>query len=217
MTYDCNNGCHCKSECKEPCGCAEPVFSVEAMADDPTVLRFNVNGKSVWYDFSPVVKAAETCTTLAVDAVNRTLNYLGECGENTLTAKELGAILHLSDLGDVNENTIKDNGILNYRVTSDCPEGCEGTANEWVSTNPIDVGSEALNYVLGADTDGKMFSLMPPQDSNTFSYLAWRGGNKAGWTKPTQVATIPNDGTYEYPLYLDPATGEIVVCKRSIQ
>ena len=214
MTCNCNNGCHCDNKCKEPCGCAEPVFSVEAMPDDPAVLRFNVNGKSVWYDFSPVVKAAETCTTLTADAVNRTPNYLGECGENTLTAKELGAIFHLADLGDVNENTIKDNGILNFRVTSDCPEGCEGASSEWVSTNPIDVGTNSLSYILGSDADGKMFSLMPPSDAGTFSYLAWRGANKAGWAKPTVVSTPPVKDGKVAQLYLDENTGEIVIVRR---
>ena len=58
MTCECNK---C-DKCKEPCGCAEPVFSIEALADDPATLRFNVNGKSVWYDFEPVTKAGETCT-----------------------------------------------------------------------------------------------------------------------------------------------------------
>lgn len=213
MTCNCNNGCHCEKKCAEPCGCAEPVFSVEALPDDPTVLRFNVNGKSVWYDFSPVVKAAETCTTLTVDTVNRTLNYLGECGENALTAKELGSIFHLSDLGDVNENTIKDNGILNYRITSDCPEGCDGGSREWVSTNPVEVGTSSLSYILGSDADGKMFSLMPPEDANTFSYLAWRGADKAGWTKPRVVSTPPVKDGKIAQLYLDENTGEIVIVR----
>lgn len=212
MTNDCN----CKKRCESPCGCAEPVFSIEAMADDPTVLRFNVNGKSVWYDFEPVVKAGETCTTLNIDAVNRTLDYHGECSDQTIAAKELGSILHLGDLGDVDESSIKDNGILNYRKNPDCGEGCEGTGDGWVSSNPIDVADTSLEYILGSDADGKMMSLMPPTDTTTFSYLAWRAQNEAGWTKPTQVASIPNDGTYEYPLYLDPATGEIVVYRREI-
>lgn len=210
------NPCECNNKCKEPCGCAEPVFSVEAMADDPTTLRFNVNGKSVWYDFETVVKAGETCTTLNIDAVNRTLNYHGECSDQTIAAKELGSILHLGDLGDVDENSITDNGILNYRKTGDCPEGCEGKADGWVSSNPIEIGAESLDYILGADSDGRMMSLMPPTDTTTFSYLAWAAQDKTKWVKPTQVAAIPNDGTYEYPLYLDPATGEIVVYRRAI-
>lgn len=211
------NNCDCNNKCsKNPCGCAEPVFSVEAMADDPTTLRFNVNGKSVWYDFEPAIKAGETCTTLNVDAVNRTLNYHGECSDQTISAKELGSILHLGDLGDVDADSITDNGILNYRKNPDCGEGCEGTGDGWVSSNPIEVSGTSLEYILGSDADGKMMSLMPPIDTNTFSYLAWRAQGKAGWAKPTQVASIPNDGTYEYPLYLDPATGEIVVYRRTM-
>lgn len=206
----------CNHKCKSPCGCAEPVFDIEALDTDPTTLRFNVNGKSVWYDFEPVVKAGETCTTLNIDAVNRTLNYHGECSDQTISAKELGSVLHLGDLGDVDENSITDNGILNYRKSGECPEGCEGEADGWKSTNPIDVAQTSLDYILGSDPDGKMMSLMPPTDTTKFSYLAWAAQDKAMWRTPTVVATIPNDGTYEYPLYLDPATGEIVVYRRAI-
>ena len=212
MTCECNK-CN---KCKEPCGCAEPVFSVEAMPDDPTILRFNVNGKSVWYDFESVVKAGETCTTVNINSVDRTLDYHGECSDQTISAKELGSILHLGDLGDVNANTITDNGILNYRKTGDCGEGCEGIGDGWVSSNPIEVGGESLDYILGSDADGKMVSLMPPVDTSTFSYLAWAAQGKAKWVKPTEVASIPDDGTYKYPLYLDPATGEIVVYKEAL-
>lgn len=203
--------CNCNNKCKaEPCGCAEPVFSIEAMPDDPTVLRFNVNGKSVWYDFEPVIKTGETCTTLNVDTVNRTLNYHGECGDQTIAAKELGSILHLGDLGDVNANTITDNGILNYRKDGDCGEGCEGIGDGWVSSNPIEIGGENLEYILGSDADGRMVSLMPPTDTSTFSYLAWAAQGKAKWVKPRQIAAVTSD---YLPLYLDKNTGEIVVLK----
>lgn len=184
------------------------------MPDDPTVLRFNVNGKSVWYDFDSVVKAGETCTTLNVDAVNRTLNYHGECSDQTISAQELGSILHLADIGDVNANSITDNGILNYRKDADCGEGCGGIGDGWQSTNPIDVGATALDYVLGADADGKMMSLMPPTDTARFSYLAWRAQDKAGWTTPTVVSTPPVDSDNKrYRLWLDPNTGAIVATK----
>ena len=219
MNTPCNNCGHCdscqKKTCKNPCGCAEPVFSVEAMPDDPTVLRFNVNGKSVWYDFTSVVKAAETCTTLSVDSVARTLNYLGECQENTIAARELGAILHLSDLADVDANSIENYGILNYQTSADCGDGCEGVSNGWVASNPVDLGTTSLDYILGANKDGKLQSLMAPTDTTSFSYLAWAAQGKAKWVKPTVVSTIPTDTSgAKYPLYLDPSTGEIVVYKQ---
>lgn len=208
--------CNKCNKCKEPCGCAEPVFSVEAMPDDPTTLRFNVNGKSVWYDFEPVVKAGETCTTLNVDAVNRTMNYHGECGDQTISAKELGSILHLGDLGDVSANTITDNGILNYRKTGDCGEGCEGIEDGWASSNPVEIGENSLDYILGSDADGKMASLMPPTDASSFSYLAWAAQNKAKWVKPTVVAVAPTDGDGKvWRTYIDPSTYEIVIVKEN--
>lgn len=212
MTCDCNK-CN---KCNEPCGCAEPVFSIEAMPDDPTTLRFNVNGKSVWYDFEPVVKAGETCTTLNIDGVNRTLNYHGECSDQTISAKELGAILHLGDLGDVDADTITDNGILNYRKDGDCGEGCEGIGDGWVSSNPIEVGGTSLDYILGSDSEGKMKSLIPPTDTSTFSYLAWAAQNKAKWVKPTVVASAPTDTDGKaWRVYVDPNTYEFVIKKEN--
>ena len=208
------NNCNCNKCKSEPCSCAEPVFSIEAMPDDPDTLRFNINGKSIWYDFEPVVKAGETCTTLNTDAVNRTLNYHGECSDQTISAKELGAILHLGDLGDVNADTITDNGILNYRKTGDCGEGCEGIGDGWVSSNPIEVAGTSLDYILGSDADGKMTSLMPPTDTTTFSYLAWAAQNKAKWVKPTVVSTPPVKDGKVAQLYLDENTGEIVIVRR---
>lgn len=208
--------CNKCNKCENPCGCAEPVFSVEAMPDDPTILRFNVNGKSVWYDFEPVVKAGETCTTLNVDSVNRTLNYYGECSGQTISAKELGSILHLGDLGDVDADTIKDNGILNYRKNGDCGEGCEGIGDGWVSSNPIEVGGDSLDYILGADADGKMKSLIPPTDTTTFSYLAWAAQNKAKWVKPTIASTAPTDTSGKvWRLYVDPNTYELIIVKEN--
>lgn len=209
MNTTCCNKCE-----KSPCGCAEPVFDIEALDTDPTTIRFNVNGKSVWHDFEPVVKAGETCTTLNIDAVNRTLNYHGECSDQTISAKELGSILHLGDLGDVDANSITDNGILNYRKNPDCGEGCEGTGDGWVSSNPIDIADTSLDYILGTDADGKMMSLMPPTDTTTFSYLAWAAQNKAKWIKPTVVSTPPVKDGKVAQLYLDENTGEIVIVRR---
>ena len=212
MTCECNK-CN---KCKEPCGCAEPVFSVEPMDDDPTIYRFNVNGKSVWADLEPAIKAGETCTTLNIDAVNRTLNYHGECSEQTISAKELGSILHLGDLGDVDETTITDNGILNYRKTGNCGEGCEGIGDGWVSSNPVEIGGTSLDYILGSDADGKMKSLMPPTDTTTFSYLAWAAQNKAKWTKPTVVSTAPTDSNGKvWRVYVDPNTYELLIRKEN--
>lgn len=219
----CNDNCHCGQcqpnkcgkKCGNPCGCAEPVFSIEQVDNNPSVLRFNVNGKSVWHDFDSVVKNSETCTTLVADSVNRTLTYNGECSASDITAKELGSILHLADIGDVDANSIGDNGILVYQKDSDCGEGCEGISNKWASKNPVDIASTSLDYVLGSDSRGMMKSLMPPTSTNTFSYLAWAGAGKAMWKKPSIVATPPIKDGKVTQLYLDENTGEIVAVRRN--
>lgn len=207
---NCNKCVECrgKKKCPSPCGCGEPVFSIEAQSDDPTVLRFNVNGKSVWYDFDSLVKAGETCTTLSTDAVARTLNYHGECQDNVISAHDLGAILHLADIGDVNIESLDDYGILNYRKDANCGEGCEGIANGWVASNPVKEAGSSLDYILGSNAEGKMVSLMPPTDTSTFSYLAWAAQGKAKWVKPRNITSVSDNYA---PLYLDKTTGEIVV------
>ena len=214
--YNCIHDCtSCsKKKCKNPCGCSEPVFSIDAKSDDPTQLRFNVNGKSIWYDFEPVVKAGETCTTLSVDAIARTLNYLGECGENVISANELGSILHLGDLGDVNANSITDNGILNYRKDDDCGEGCESEGSGWQSTNALDVGTTSMQYALGTDKDGKMISLRPPVNTNQQYIMGWDTNNSLSYFQPREVAVPPVDSDgYAYQLWIDPQTKEIVYTK----
>ena len=222
---NCNNCGYCgqcqeKKKCANPCSCAEPVFSVEAMPDDPNTLRFNVNGKSVWYDFEPVTKAGETCTTIAADAIHRLLRYNGECGEQTITAKELGSILHLSDIGDVNITEIEDNGILTYQREANCGEGCEGVADGWVAYNPTNtlVSGEELTYILGTDADGKMASLRPPVDGNTFDFLVWAGADKAKWFIPPVVTTLPtkeeSGHTYSFYLCIDPTDNSPVIYKK---
>lgn len=210
----CNECNPCHDKCKDPCGCAEPVFSVEAMPDDPTVLRFNVNGKSVWYDFTPVVETAETATTITVDSVGRTLNHYGEKSTQTLTARELGAIFHLADLGDVDANSIDNFGIPVFLRDDTCGEGCEGVSNKWVARNPIKEGASELSHVMGTNSDGKLQTLLPPTDTTKFSVLTWAGASKAMWKTPTVVATAPVDGDGKvWRPYIDPSTLELVIVK----
>lgn len=224
---NCNNCGYCgqcqeKKKCANPCSCTEPVFSIEAMPDDPTTLRFNVNGKSVWYDFEPVVKAGETCTTITADSIHRLLKYNSECGEQTITGKELGSILHLADIGDVNVDSIEDNGILNYRKDYNCGEGCEGVNSGWVSTNPTSVGESNLEYILGSFSDGELHSLLPPSDVSHYNYLVWAGSAKAKWEQVLETAVIPTTTevisgvthTYTYPVYYDPETKALVFYKK---
>lgn len=208
----CQPDCGCK-KCPKPCGCPEQILSIEADTVRPAYLRFNLGGRSVWHDFTSVVKSAETCTTLKPDLVGRTLVYDAECGRQTVSASELGGILHLADIGDIDATTIKDNAILVYRKDANCAENCDGK-NGWIGLDPSEAGDASMDYIMGSDSNGDVKSLMPPANTSQFYTLTWAGQDKASWKQPKEVSTPPVDSDgYSYRLYLDPTTREIVVHK----
>jgi len=211
----CQPKCGCENKCPKQCGCPEAILSIEADSTNPARLRFNLGGRSVWYDFDSVVKAAETCTTIIPDVVNRLLKYNAECQNSEITASELGGIFHLSDLGDVDATTLKDNAILVYRKDANCGENCDGK-NGWVAIDPSEQGDTSMDYVLGAASDGETKSLMPPANSSQYHYLAWAGANKAKWSQPAVAASAPVDSDgKKWRVYMDPTTKELVVVKES--
>lgn len=211
----CQPKCGCESKCPKRCGCPESILSIEADSADPAYLRFNLGGRSVWYDFTSVVKAAETCTHLSTSLNPRALIYDSECGRQEITAKELGRILHLGDLGDVDETTLGDNAVLVYRKDANCGENCDGKSG-WVGVNPVEAADAELDYVLGADEDGDMKSLMPPANRKRVHYLAWdtngTTSGKARWVaiKPRMSAPVDPTTLKKLRIYLDPNNGELV-------
>lgn len=212
----CQPDCGCKNKCAPKCGCPDAISSIEADTTNPTNLRYNFGGKSYWYDFESVVKAGETCTSILADATTRNLIYNAECGRQTISARSLGSILHLADIGDVDETSIDHNSILVYRKDADCGENCEGK-NGWIGIDPSEEGDASLDYILGSDNEGDVKSLMPPaNNTNQFYYLAWAAQDKASWTQPTVAASAPVDGDGKvWRVYMDPTTKELVIVKEN--
>ena len=214
----CQPKCGCEKKCPRPCGCPESILSIEADSEDPAYLRFNLGGRSVWYDFTPVVKAAETCTHLSTDLTSRSLIYDGECGRETISARQLGSILHLGDIGDVDASTIKDNAILVYRKDADCGENCDGK-NGWIGIDPSEESDDDLDYILGSDEDGKVKSLQPPVDTSQTQYLTWEANGKARWApiKPATAAPVDPVTNTVARVYLYRSTGELVYVLEAVQ
>lgn len=210
------NSCSCKKDCcDKPCACPGDIPSIEADSTNPTRLRFNFGGRSLWYDFDSVVKAGETSTSLYADLTSRELVYNAEKLRNTISATSLGGILHLADIGDVDATTIKNNAILVYRKDADCSENCEGK-NGWIGLDPSEAGESSLDYIMGSDSDGAVQSLMPPANTSQFYQLSWAGQNKVSWTQPTVAASAPVDGDGKvWRLYVDPTTRELVIVKEN--
>lgn len=208
--------CGCKKDCCEkPCGCPESILSIEADSTNPTNLRFNLGGRSVWYDFDSTIKAGETCTTMYADLTARNLVYNAECQTINISASSLGGILHLADIGDVDATTIKDNAILVYKKDADCSENCDGK-NGWIGLDPSEAGDSSLDYIMGSDSDGEVKSLMPPSNSAQFYYLSWAAQDKASWKQPTIAASAPVDSDGKvWRLYVDPTTRELLIVKEN--
>ena len=206
---NCIKDCGCekpKCGCEEPkCGCAKPVIGVEEMPESVATLRFNFNGVSTWYDYSNMIYQTQTDTVLSADAIKRVLNYMAERHVDTISAKELGAILHVADLGDVDITGALDNALFVYQKDSDCGEGCEGINNAWKAWNSTEHQATSLDTVMGFDENGKPYSLQRPVATDEYYLLGWEAGNKLKYIKPVAFGSL----TGKKPLYVDPDTGQI--------
>lgn len=193
----------CGSEC---CGTGKPVIDVQSIPDDILTLSFNFNGVGTTYDYRSMVKAGETDTTLSADAIARVLKYMAEKHTDTISAKELGAILHLVDLGDVDGDAVEDNSLLVYKKNSDCSRGCDGVTNSWAGWTALDNQDTSLALVMGYNSDGAPKSLSSPANTNQYYQLGWNAAGKAGWKQPRQVTSTNN----LVPVYMDKTTKELV-------
>ena len=214
---DCCGDCDpCRKKCcPEPCGCPTQIMGISTVHDDtPAWLRFNFGGKSVDYDFTSVVKAAETDTSIRLDIPNRTFIYNAEKHIDSFSASELGSILHIADIGDVDISGVTDNSLFVYKKNSDCGEGCEGINNSWSAWNSNEHLEESVDTIMGFDDKGNPKALNRPDKTTQFYQLSWAGADKAKWTQPTVVATAPVDGDgKKWALYVDPTTMALVIVK----
>lgn len=213
-------------QCKQPCGCEKagcgcnktccerpkPVIDVQALPDDPLTLSFNFNGVGTTYDFRTLVKTGETDTSIKANAIDRVLTYNAERHTDTIAAKELGAILHLTDIGDIDVSDVDANSMLVYKKESDCAKGCDGVSNKWVAHNALEHIVDSVQYVAGYDADGAPKSLSSPSSPSQQYLLGWNGNGKAGWTQIKTAASVP---TNAYQVYWDDDAKEFVKVKVS--
>lgn len=209
---DCNRKpkCGCKPKCKDQCGCPLRVLSVQTVTDKPGVVKFNLDGHTQFFDFSDVVAATETDTFLRVDSVSRTLKYLAEGHTNNITAKQLGDMLHLTDLGDVNDNGVAQNSLLVYQRNSDCGKGCDTIQNEWVAWNASERLDDSAKTIMGFDDTDFPVAIQPPAHTDQFYSLMWRAGDKVGYTQPVEVSVPSVDSNgFSQLLFVNPSTKQL--------
>lgn len=185
-----------------------------ADSDRPGVVKFNLDGHTEFFDFSEIVANTETDTFLRVDKVSRILKYLAEGHTNNISAKDLGSILHLGDIGDVDMGEVEQNSLLVYQKDSECGQGCDEISNQWIAWNASDPDNleDGAQMVMGFNENDRPVSIQPPIHTEQYHLAGWRGSNKFGYMQPKQLATgagPSTDGTHAHLLFENPTTHEL--------
>lgn len=185
-----------------------------ADSDRPGVVKFNLDGHTEFFDFSEIVANTETDTFLRIDKVSRLLKYLAEGHTNNISAKDLGSILHLGDLGDVDMGEVEQNSLLVYQKNSDCGQGCDEISNQWIAWNASDPNNleDGAQMVMGFNENDTPVSIQPPVRTEQYHLAGWRGSDKFGYMQPKQLATgagPTTDGTYAHLLFENPSTHQL--------
>lgn len=98
-----------------------------------------------------VPKMAETCTTLSTNSSNATLNYQGECSAQTLTGAQIGELINLNELRDVEAEHPDSCSILTWNPHCDyCADGCTKVGAAWEAYHIPDAG----DCVMDTDEEG---------------------------------------------------------------
>lgn len=207
--------CH-SHDCDGPCACPTPFLGVESLSDNVSVLRYNINGLRTDYDYTNLVYNTQTDTSLTANAIDRVLTYMAERHLDSITARELGAILHLADIGDVSTNGAKDGSLLVYHKNSNCGEGCTGIGDTWQVWNALDQQISSATYLMAFGQDGKAHVLERPQNPSGYYQLGWNGASQLSYSKVPIVTTAPtNSQGTKTRLYLDENSNQIVAVRES--
>lgn len=219
-TCDCNtkpcNSCvpQC-SRCDTPCDFPAPFLGIEQVPNNISVLRFNIDGKRTDYDFKNLIYTVQSETTLVADAINRLLRYQAERHQDTITAQELGAILHLADIGDVNTNGAESGSMLVYQKGTNCADGCIGLRDSWKVWNALDEQVSSATYPFAFAADGTAHTLQRPANPEQYYQLGWNGSNQLSYSQvPTVAAAKPNGNGKKLAVYLDPNTKQLVAVEQ---
>lgn len=191
------------------------------MPNSVSVLRFNFDGMSAWYDYGNLVYQTQTDTSISVDAIERVLKHMAERHTDTITARELGSILHIADIGDVDITGVEDNSLFVYQKDNKCAHGCEGINNSWIAWNSKDHMVDSMQTIMGFDADGAPQTLLPPANADQFYIVGWNGERQVSYKQIEEVSeesiTFTEDGkSYIKTVCVDPNTNELVYIKKEV-
>lgn len=146
---NCNN-CH-----DNPCSCNEcrPAryscgFDIQVDPYDASTWLVTMNG---CLHRVKIPKISETCTHLSTDFSGANLVYNGECGQDIISGHQLGELINLNDLRDVDVEDADSCDIMVFDPgCTDCGDGCKPKPAMWRKYHIPDAGECEIE----PDSDG---------------------------------------------------------------
>lgn len=138
----CNNCNRCGDD---PCSCGgcKPAryscdFSIQVDPFNPYVWLFDNCGKLSRVD---IPKIPETCTHLSANFSAASLIYDGECGKDIITGHQIGQLINLDDLRDVEAPDADSCDLLVFDPgCAECGDGCKPKPAMWRNYHIPDAG-----------------------------------------------------------------------------
>lgn len=146
---------NCNSCDNNPCGCGgcEPAkyscgFNIYADPFDASTWIFDNCGQT---HRVKIPKLAETCTNISTNFSSASLIYNGECGTNTLSGHQIGELITLDDLRDVDAPDADSCDLLVFDPgCAACGDGCKPKPAAWRNYHIPDAG----DCEIEVDADG---------------------------------------------------------------
>lgn len=139
----------------------------------------------------------ETDTKLSTDYSSATLNYAAEKHTDQITGSQLGGLINLPDLRDVNIDYDFNAmcGEFIYHKYGECGDGCKSLEDAW---NIFTIDSDGakqnqIQYMRGANAYGCPVFLDVPSNQNQYWFAGWRPNGQFGYYQATPQPNINGD------------------------
>lgn len=146
---DCCGGCG-GNPCDKGCNPAKYGCNFQILASpyDPSIWNVTICGATTKVK---IPKINETDTKLSVSYSNKVLTYNAEKHTDIITGEQIGSIIDLDDLRDVDAATAESCDLLVFNpFCSDCGDGCRPKDAQWTHYHIPDAG----DCVLETDAEG---------------------------------------------------------------
>ena len=149
---NCCNNCNSCNSCNK-CGSCNAArydcsFNIEVSPYDPYTWLVTTCGMP---HKVKIPKFPETCTSLSVNGTDATLVYKGECDTDIIAGSQLGSIIRLNDLKDVDAPLPNHCSMLVFDpYCAECGDGCTAPADMWRAYTIPDAG----DCIIPLEEDG---------------------------------------------------------------